>query len=95
MGASREVDGFQFVQREAISSGAVRVRLRQFTLEVSSDGSNWSELGTYALDNTGLAQQIALSETQSFRYFRVTTQSSMEHDARTSLAEVGVYQGGN
>lgn len=95
MGASREVDGFQFVQREAISPGAVRVRLKQFTLEVSSDGSNWSELGTYSLDNTGLPQQIALSETRSFRYFRVTTHSSVEHEARTSLAEVGVYQGRN
>lgn len=95
MGASREVDGFQFVQREAISAGAERVRLKQFTLEVSDDGSNWDELGTYMLDNTGLPQQIVLSNTRSFRYFRVTTESSIEHEARTSLAEVGVYRQGN
>ena len=95
MGAVREVDGFQFVQREAISAGAERVRLKQFTLEVSDDGSNWDELGSYMLDNTGLPQQIALSNTRSFRYFRVTTESSIEHEVRTSLAEVGVYRQGN
>jgi hypothetical protein len=95
MGAMREADGFQFVQREAISPGAKRVRLERFTLEVSDDGSNWDELGTYTLDSTGLPQQIALSESRSFRYFRVTTKSSVEHEARTSLAEVGVYQENN
>ena len=95
MGAEREVDGFQFVQREAISAGAKRVRLKQFTLAVSDDASNWDELGTYTLDNTGLPQQIELDSTRAFRYFRVKTESSIQHDARTSLAEVGVYQRNN
>jgi hypothetical protein len=95
MGASREVDGFQFVQREAVSAGAVRVRLKEFVLQVSDDGSSWDELGTYTLDNTGLPQQIELDKTRSFRYFRVRTQSSVDNETRTSLAEVGVYQEGN
>jgi hypothetical protein len=91
MGASREVDGFQFVQREALSAGAVRVRLREFILQVSDDGSSWDELGTYTLDNTGLPLQIELDSTRTFRYLRVKTQSSVDNERRTSLAEVGVY----
>lgn len=91
MGEQHEVKGFQFVQREGISSGAKRVRTKEVEILGSNDGENFESLGEYTLENTGTPQQVELDSPQSFRHFKLLIKSSFGANPRAALAEVGVF----
>ncbi|MCW9707982.1 discoidin domain-containing protein [Fodinibius salsisoli] len=86
MGESLNVEGFQFVQRQ---DG--RRNIKDVSIEVSSDGQTWQELGSYELAHTSLPQSLILEQQQTFRYFKLTTHSAWDEAKFAALAEVGTF----
>jgi Domain of unknown function/F5/8 type C domain len=87
MGLENAVYGFTFIQRTPLDGP-----LKLVEIEVSSDKTTWTSLGSFTLLSTADKQFIELTETANFRYFRVIVRSDYKNSNFTALAEVGVYK---
>lgn len=79
--------GFTFIQRTPLD-GPVKL----VEIEVSDNQSTWEPLGSFTLLSTADKQYVELTETATFRYFRVIVRSDYKNSSFTALAEVGVYK---
>lgn len=87
MGVSNLAYGFTFIQRTPLD-GPVKL----IEIEVSDDKNTWEPLGAFTLASVGDKQYVELTDTVSFRYFRVIVRSDYKNSTFTALAEVGVYK---
>ncbi|MDQ0107561.1 hypothetical protein J2T02_002680 [Chitinophaga terrae (ex Kim and Jung 2007)] len=87
MGTVNEVAGFTFNQRLPLD-GAVKL----IEIEISNDNASWRSLGAFTLLSVNDKQYLDLTETESFRYFRVIIRSDYKNSTFTALAEVGTYK---
>ena len=86
MGVVTSVKGFAFENRSNLN-GAIK----DFEMFKSDDGSNWTSLGTYSLNQVQNIQYVDLSATQSFRYMKLVTQNSHGDFNYAHLAELNAY----
>lgn len=87
MGTINLAYGFTFIQRTPLDGP-----LKLVEIAVSKDNATWESLGAFTLASTADKQYIELTDTVSFRYFRVIVRSDYKNGNFTALAEVGVYQ---
>lgn len=87
MGALNLAYGFTFIQRTPLDGP-----LKLIEIEVSNDRNTWESLGSFTLASVAGKQYIELTDTVSFRYFRVIVRSDYKNGSFTALAEVGVYK---
>ncbi len=68
--------------------------IREFSVRVSDDGSNWHELRRGELLSTFAPQRIDFSDIVTTKYLKLTSLSGFGTDKRTALAELAViYRG--
>jgi hypothetical protein len=67
MGQIKTIKGLTFYQRSSRYNG----RIKELSIKVSNDTTNWRTIGDYTLDNTGGQQVIEFTNEQHFRYFKV------------------------
>ncbi|WP_335966558.1 DUF3472 domain-containing protein [Galbibacter sp. PAP.153] len=79
------VNGFLFVQR----NGSRKVQ--DIEIQVSNDNVDWKSLGTFNLANTSSPQNIGLSQTETFRYFKIIAIAAIDGQQFAAIAELGAY----
>jgi len=87
MGVTNLAYGFTFVQRSPLDGP-----LKLVEIEVSNDKTTWVPVGSYTLASVTDKQYLELTDTMSFRYFRVIVRSDYKNGNYSALAEVGVYR---
>lgn len=87
MGTINLAYGFTFIQRTPLDGP-----LKLIEIEVSDDNTTWQPLGAFTLLSAADKQYLDLTETVSFRYFRVIVRSDYKNGNFSALAEVGVYK---
>ncbi|MGV3509203.1 MAG: discoidin domain-containing protein [Sphingobacteriaceae bacterium] len=60
-------------------------------IEVSMDGTNWTNAGEFTLVNTFERQVVYLSKTTEARYFKINVLTSTGLDASTHPSEIGAF----
>ncbi|MCS3552422.1 MULTISPECIES: M60 family metallopeptidase [unclassified Sphingobacterium] len=85
MKSSKTVSGFTLTQR----NGSRKVR--EIEIQVSQNNTNWTNLGTFTLQENSVPQNIDLPSTQSFRYFKLVFKSAFDFTQNAAMAEVSVY----
>ena len=65
---------------------------KDFQIEISSDGTTWTSLGTYTFANNGKEQKFILSEQASCRYFKITCLNGYSSSPYTSISEIYAYR---
>ena len=83
MGQNNDFDGFRFVQRQSLSRS-----VKDIEIQVSNDSANWTSLGDFVLQNSASPQDIDLSATQNYRYFKFIAKSSYDGTENASMAEI-------
>jgi hypothetical protein len=68
--------------------------IREFSVRVSDDGSDWRPVRSGELLSTFAPQKIEFSERITTRYLKLTSLSGFGNDKRTALAEVAIMYGG-
>ena len=68
--------------------------IREFSLRISDDGSDWSEVRRGELLSTFAPQQIEFSRTITAKYLKLVSLSGFGDDKRTALAELAVIYAG-
>jgi len=86
MGASTEIAGLQFIQRDNLSR-----TVSTFSVSISSDNTNWTSLGNFNLTKSTDLQNINFTATQTTRYIKVTMNTAHDGDRFAALAEVKGY----
>lgn len=89
MKEAKTISGLSFVQRQSLH-GAIK----EFDLEVSTDGTIWKKAGTHNLVYVARKQFIYLPETETVKKIRITTRSNYTpHDPDiATLAEIGAFE---
>lgn len=65
---------------------------KDFQIEIGSDGTTWTSLGTYTFANNGKEQKFILSEQASCRYFKITCLNGYSSSPYTSISEIYAYR---
>ena len=86
MGQSKTVDGFRFSQRQSLSR-----TVKDIEIQVSSDNSNWQSLGDFVLQNTAAPQDINVSASEAFQYFKFIAKSAHDGTDNAAMAEISAY----
>jgi hypothetical protein len=68
--------------------------IREFSVRVSDDGTDWREVRSGELLSTFAPQKIEFSGMVTTRYLKLTSLSGFGNDKRTALAELAVMYGG-
>lgn len=89
MKVALEVKGFYFFTRQDSPNG----RPRNVEILVSSDNSNWSDLGSFPLQNVITRQEIVLPDLQTFRYVRFNFKDATNYanGVHATMAEIGTF----
>jgi len=83
MGQSQTVDGFRFLQIESLSTA-----VKDIEIKISTDNTTWENVVVYALEKTAMDQNINLSESKTFRYFKIITKKSHDVLYKAKMAEI-------
>jgi hypothetical protein len=83
---SREIAGFNFVQRQSLSRN-----IEILSIDVSDDNSSWTSLGEFTLEKTKAAQDKQLEKAIKARYFRVNVVKVYDGTNNAALAEIAPY----
>ncbi|QOD62342.1 DUF3472 domain-containing protein [Polaribacter haliotis] len=86
MGSEQTVEGLQFFQRQNLSR-----TIKTLDIEISSDKTTWTSLGSFTLENSKLAQNIDFNAPKTFRYFKIIARASHDGTENAALAEVKAY----
>ncbi|NLR77031.1 DUF4998 domain-containing protein [Chitinophaga eiseniae] len=87
MGVANLAYGFTFIQRTPLDGP-----LKLVEIQTSQDKVSWEPLGSFTLLSTADKQYIELTDSTTFRYFRVIVRSDYKNSNFGALAEVGVYR---
>src|SRR6185369_1614149 len=68
--------------------------IREFSLQVSDDGSDWREVRRGQLVSTYAPQTVEFSRAVSAKYLKLVSLSGFGEDKRTAVAELAVIYGG-
>jgi beta-galactosidase len=68
--------------------------IREFAIQVSDDGSNWSDVARGELKSTFEPQQVAFTQRVTSRYLKLVSLGGFGTDKTTSLAELAVMYAG-
>ncbi|MCQ0112075.1 discoidin domain-containing protein [Zhouia amylolytica] len=93
LGAVKTVNGFTFVQRQQTdpnNSGPLQVHIKNYTIEISTDQTNWTKVGNYSLQQIQERQIRTFADPLSLRYVRITMNSTYNKDV-CALAEFGAF----
>ncbi|WP_299672037.1 discoidin domain-containing protein [uncultured Polaribacter sp.] len=85
---SRDISGFNFVQRKSFSRN-----IEILSIDISEDNSSWTSLGEFTLERTenAEAQDKPLEEVVKARYFRVNVVKVYDGTNNAALAEIAPY----
>lgn len=86
MGSSKTANGLSVTQRSGLSRSVKNAEL--FT---STDGINFTSVGTYVFANNNGPQYFDFATPKTFRYFKIVASSAWDGLQFASLAEVGMY----
>jgi len=86
MGASKEVAGLQFTQRQSLSRA-----IKGIEIQISTNGSSWESLGNFELQNTADSQEVTFSSLKTFRYFKVVVNTAHDGTNNAALADVKAF----
>lgn len=86
MGQSNTLDGFRFLQRQTLSRA-----VKDIEIQISSDNTNWVSLGDFILQNSSAPQDIGLSSSETFRYFKCIAKSAHDGTDNAAMAEISAY----
>ena len=82
----RDINGFNFVQRQSLSRN-----IEILSVDVSNDNSSWTSVGEFTLEKTKAFQDRPLEEAVNARYFRVNIVKVYDGTNNAALAEVAPY----
>ena len=86
MGATKTLHGLWFIDRQSDNDG----KPKDVTVQVSMDGINFTDAGSFSLENTRATQKQFLSGFKQAKYFKVIFTAS--YDASyCHLAELGAF----
>lgn len=80
-----DVNRFTFKQRDSRMVKVVEIL-------TSNDNSTWTSLGDFTLAQTTNPQNIVLSSTKNFRYFKLNMKNSYDGQQFAAMCEVGTYK---
>ena len=84
----RKIKGFTFTGRRVGVNG----RVKNFTLETSMDGENWSLVFDGVLANTEMPQTAVLAEPVEAMFWRFTAKNNHYGDDFASMAEIEIVE---
>lgn len=91
MGSAKLMDGFNYVNYQGNAKSA-----RSLKFEVSNDNSTWVMVLQTTVNDSYLRQRLAVGQTVSGRYVRVTVENAWnENAASTQIAEIDAYNNQN
>lgn len=85
MGQTLDVNRFTFKQRDSRMVKVVEIL-------TSNNNSTWTTLGDFTLAQSTNPQNIVLSSTRNFRYFKLNMKSSYDGQQFAAMCEVGTYK---
>jgi hypothetical protein len=85
MKQSLSAKGFTLSQR----SGQRKVK--DIELLISSDNSSWESLGNHQLNDFAGQQVVNLSNSKTFRYFKIVMNTAHDGQSFAALAKAGVF----
>jgi hypothetical protein len=85
MGQQLDVNRFTFKQRDSRMVKVVEIL-------TSNNNNTWTSLGDFTLAQTANPQNIMLSSTKNFRYFKLNMKSSYDGEQFAAMCEVGTYK---
>jgi hypothetical protein len=87
MNATNSMHGFYFNGSNNTATG----NPQKVHVEVSADGNNWTNTGTYTFPNVYTKQTFYLNSPVNARYFRFVVDSSFANTHFTHLSEIGAF----
>lgn len=87
MNATNSMHGFYFFGSNNTATG----NPQKVHVEVSADGNNWTNTGTYTFPNVYTKQTFYLNGPVNARYFRFVVDSSFAKTHFTHLSEIGAF----
>lgn len=87
MNATNSMHGFYFTGSNNTATG----NPQKVHVDVSVDGSNWTNTGTFTFQNVYTKQTFYLNNPVPARYFRFVVDSSFANTHFTHLAEIGAF----
>jgi hypothetical protein len=87
MNAANSMHGFYFIGSNNTATG----NPQKVHVEVSTDGSNWTNTGTYIFSNVYTKQTFYLNSAVPARYFKFVVDSSFANTHFTHLCEIGAF----
>jgi hypothetical protein len=87
MNATNSIHGFYFIGNNNTPTG----NPQKVHVEVSSDGNNWTNTGTYTFPNVYTKQTFYLNSAVPARYFKFVVDSSFANTHFTHLLEIGAF----
>ncbi len=89
---AKNMSGFVLTNRKGNTDG----RVKEMKVELSDDGNNWNNAGSYTFESTDLGQQKTFTQTYNRRFIRLTITSvhnsaTVPNPQYASMAEFGVY----
>lgn len=73
-------------------NGGVNGRVKQYTVETSVDGKNWSMQASGALENSEKGQEIHFKAPVKVKYYRFTALNNHYGNDYASMAEIEVIK---
>jgi len=86
MGANQTPAGFSLTER----SGLQRA-IKDFEILTSTDGTNFTTLGSFVAANTNGPQYFDFTAPKTFRYFKIIAKTAWDGLQFAAIAEVGMY----
>ena len=83
---SRDIGGFNFVQRQSLSRN-----IEILSVDISDDNSSWTSLGEFTLEKVKAFQDRPLENPVNARYFRVNVVKVYDGTNNAALAEIAPY----
>ncbi|MBJ6367250.1 discoidin domain-containing protein [Snuella sedimenti] len=83
---SKNIDGFNFVQRQSLSRN-----IEILSVDISNDNSSWTSLGEFTLEKVKASQDKPLETSVQARYFRINVVKVFDGTNNAALAEVAPY----
>ncbi|MBO9204775.1 MULTISPECIES: discoidin domain-containing protein [Niastella] len=87
MHATITLNGVIITRRQNVTNGSPKA----FTVDVSTDGTNWKTAGTYELASVNAKQFFVFVTPMSARYFRITVTTVWGVANSTFLSEIGAF----
>lgn len=87
MGETKTIHGLSFTGRQSTNNGKPNL----VQVEVSDNGTDWTDAGTLTLANTNAQQKFFVPSFPQGRYFRITVVTNFGNVEYTHLAELGAF----